>query len=86
MARVKHPDTFTCDLCGEEMSEDEVNRVVAPFTSKYVATDHGLKLKDVFTVRTREFDLCDACAYRVVLIDEVPRFHQESEFAFREEE
>lgn len=30
MARITHPDTFKCDLCGDEMNENEVNRVVAP--------------------------------------------------------
>lgn len=85
MARIKHPDTFTCDLCGAELTEDEVSRVRAPFISTMVATEHGTKVKDEFEYRTREFDLCDACAYRVVAIHEVPRFFHESEFEFRDD-
>lgn len=85
MARIKHPDTFLCDLCGDEMSEKEVNRVVAPFTSYHVATEYGLKLKDRLEYDWREFDLCDACLYHVLVIREVPRFHQKPEFEFIEE-
>lgn len=86
MARIKHPDTFKCDLCGDEMNENEVNRVVAPFTSNYVATEHGLRLKDRLEYDSREFELCDACMWRVIVIREIPKFYQEPEFEFIDRE
>ena len=85
MARVKHPDTFKCDLCGHEMSESEVNRVTAPFVRTHVATEWGLNPKDRLEYDSQEFDLCDACLRKVVVIREIPRFYQEPEFMFRYE-
>lgn len=70
MARITHPDTFKCDLCGDEMNENEVNRVVAPFASNYVATEYGLRLKDRLEYDSREFELCDACTWSVIVIRE----------------
>lgn len=86
MARIKHPDTFKCDLCGDEMSESELNRVVAPFTSNYVETEYGTKLKDRLEYDWREFELCDACLYEVIAIQETPKFYQEPVFSLIDKE
>lgn len=45
-----------------------------------------IKLKARLEYDSREFELCDACLYKVIAIREIPRFYQDPEFAFIDEE
>ena len=72
MARVKHPDTFTCDICGSEMDEEDVIRVSVPVMVRHVEQEDGeLRLVERFLYDSRELDLCCECFDLVLLVDEV---------------
>ena len=81
MATIKHPDTYRCDLCGMEFpNRDHITRIDVPFRINEVATEYGNKLSDVLELDVGEFDLCDPCLWKVVVIEKVPRFHAEPEY------
>lgn len=81
MATIKHPDTYRCDLCGIEYpNRDHITKIDAPFRINEVATEYGNKLSERLRLDSREFDLCDPCLWKVVVIEAVPKFHAESEY------
>ena len=81
MATIKHPDTYRCDLCGMEYpNRDHITRIEAPFRINEVATEYGNELSERLWLDSREFDLCDPCLWKVVVIEEVPKFYEESEY------
>lgn len=64
MATVKHPDTYTCDICGAEF--DEKRRVNVPVLW-LTEQNEGRPVKPYFA--TEELDLCETCADKVHVVE-----------------
>lgn len=64
MATVKHPDTYTCDICGTEF--DEKRRVNVPVLW-VTEQNEGRSVKPYFG--TKELDLCEACTDKVHVVE-----------------
>lgn len=66
MARITHPDTFRCDLCGTECEENEINHVKMPvlFTTEQ---NEGRLVTPYLT--TCDIDLCITCLDRALTIE-----------------
>lgn len=67
MARVKHPDTFKCDLCGTEHEEKDIAHVKMPvlFTTEQ---NEGKPVKP-YVSEDCTLDLCASCLDRALTIE-----------------
>lgn len=63
--RIKHPDTFRCDLCGTEMGHNEVFQAKLPviFTTEQ---NEGRPSKPY--VQMEQLDLCRECLDRYIAV------------------
>lgn len=71
--RIKHPDTFICDICGREVGESDIEKGA----SVYALSDsriNGAGELEKTEARTLsvKLDLCFECIEKVVRVREVP--------------
>ena len=82
--RIKHPDTFTCDVCGADMSSEQ--RVAIPVLHDRSVDEYGARPLEEPDIDCKELDLCDECLSRVTVIRERPVFYGASEYEFIDRE
>lgn len=58
--RIKHPDTFTCDICGRAILDDRAAWHVP------VLIDKGITKNRKPVIEDRRIDVCDRCMEKVV--------------------
>lgn len=66
MARIVHPDTYTCDMCGIEMEQNVVHHRSLPVLF-LTEQNEGRPVKPYIT--TQEIDLCPDCLDRCTVIE-----------------
>lgn len=81
MGRVKHPDTFTCDICGCDLDAWESNHVWPVLTiCDEVANEYGAHKADSAEVNCVELFLCRGCLSEIVAVRRHPVFYGESTY------
>lgn len=85
MGRVKHPDTFTCDICGRDLDKQESEHVwpVLMFCDE-VANEYGTHKADSTEFNWAELFLCRECLSSIVTVRRRPVFYGESTFELAE--
>lgn len=71
--RIKHPDTFVCDICGREVGEFGIEKgasVYALLDSRI--SEAGELEKTEARILSVKLDLCFDCVEKVVRVREVP--------------
>lgn len=64
--RIKHPDTFTCDICGVEMEQNVAHHRSLPVLF-LTEQNEGRPVKPY--IQMQEIDLCADCLDRCTVIE-----------------
>ena len=85
MRRIKHPDTFTCDICGCDLNAQESEHVwpVLTFCDE-VENEFGAHKADSSEGNWAELLLCQECLSSIVTVRMRPVFYGESTFELAE--
>lgn len=85
MGRVKHPDTFTCDICGRDLDKQESEHVwpVMTFCNE-TANEYGVRLSASIDYNCEELFLCRDCMKSVAIVRRRPVFYGESTYELAE--
>lgn len=85
MGRVKHPDTFTCDICGRDLDAQESKHVWPVLTlCDEVADENGVHRADSTEFNWSELFLCRGCLSSIVTVRRRPVFYGESTYELAE--
>lgn len=85
MGRIKHPDTFTCDICGRDLDKQESEHVwpVLTFCDE-VANEYGTRMSENTEFNWFELFLCRECLSSIVRVRRRPVFYGESTYELTE--
>lgn len=85
MGRVKHPDTFTCDICGRGLDAQESKHVwpVLTFCTEK-ADENGVHLSASIDYNWAKLFLCRDCMKSVAIVRRRPVFYGESTYELTE--
>lgn len=85
MGRIKHPDTFTCDICGCDLDAQESKHVwpVLTFCDE-VADENGIHMAENTEFNWSELFLCRECLSSIVTVRRRPVFYGESTYELAE--
>ncbi len=71
--RVKHPDTFICDICGREVGEFDIEMAAGVYVLSDSRINESGELEKVGArILSVSLDLCFDCIEKVVRVREVP--------------
>lgn len=85
MGRIKHPDTFTCDICGRDLDAQESGHVwpVLTFCDE-VADENGIHHAEETRYNWSELYLCRECRMSLTVVRRRPVFYGESIYELAE--
>lgn len=87
MGRIKHQDTFTCDICGRDLDKRECEHAwpVLTFCTEK-ADERGVHLSASIDYNWSELFLCRDCLRSVTIVRRRPVFYGDSTYELTESE
>ena len=81
MGRIKHPDTFTCDICGRDLDYlESVHSWPVITHCNEVANEYGIKVTENKDYDFSSLYLCQDCLSKIAVVQKHPVFYGPSTY------